>query len=291
MTSHVARETLYCRNCGSHAPEHFCPRCGQETSEHLPTAREFVHEFVLHYFAAEGRLWRTLTALVLHPGRLTIEYLRGRKLAYVLPLRLYLTISIVFFLTLKLASAPATEAVNAQFHRILNDGHSSFTFFDVPLAHVVLNANGSLTCDLPDWLCERIKERVLVSKPELERRLANLPGDLFGHLSGAMFVLLPLFAGFLQLAFMKRTYGEHFLFALHVHSVWFLVLLLLLIPLPLWAQRVLQAYLVIYSVAALHAVYRGSWRRTACAAVLIGSAYAVSLVVAIVLISFGALVL
>jgi hypothetical protein len=45
-----------------------------------------VHEFVLHYFAAEGRLWRTLKALVLHPGRLTIEYLRGHKRQYVLPL-------------------------------------------------------------------------------------------------------------------------------------------------------------------------------------------------------------
>jgi hypothetical protein len=67
-------------------PGQYCPHCGQETNEHLPSAREFLHEFVLHYFAAEGRLWRTLGALVLHPGRLTIEYLRGRKRKYVLPL-------------------------------------------------------------------------------------------------------------------------------------------------------------------------------------------------------------
>jgi uncharacterized OB-fold protein len=82
----VTRATLYCRNCAAYAPDQYCPRCGQETNEHLPSAREFVHEFVLHYFAAEGRLWRTLKALVLHPGRLTIEYLRGHKRQYVLPL-------------------------------------------------------------------------------------------------------------------------------------------------------------------------------------------------------------
>ena len=85
-----ARESPYCRNCGTRAPDQYCPRCGQETNEHLPTAREFVHELILHYFAAEGRLWRTLGALVLHPGRLTLAYMRGRKRRYVLPLRPYL---------------------------------------------------------------------------------------------------------------------------------------------------------------------------------------------------------
>ena len=43
--------------------------------------------------------------MCLHPGRLTIEYLRGRKGVYVLPLRLYLMTSIVFFLLFKLVMA------------------------------------------------------------------------------------------------------------------------------------------------------------------------------------------
>jgi hypothetical protein len=290
MTSHAARGSLDCRNCGAHAPEEFCPRCGQETSEHLPSAWEFVHEFVLHYFAAEGRLWRTLGALVLHPGRLTVEYLKGRKLAYVLPLRLYLTISVVFFLTLKLAVAPAAHIVNAELHRILNDGHSDVTFLDVPHGHAVLHADGSLTCDLPAWLCERIEEKVSVPRAEFERSIADLPSEMFAHLSSAMFVLLPLFAGMLQLAFMKRTYGEHFLFALHVHSFWFLVLLTLLLPLPGWAQLLLQAYMVIYGVMALRVVYRSSWLQTVLKAAAIGACYVASLLVAIILITFGALV-
>jgi hypothetical protein len=256
----------------------------------LSSAWEFVHEFVLHYFAAEGRLWRTLGALVLHPGRLTVEYLKGRKLAYVLPLRLYLTISVVFFLTLKLAVAPAAHIVNAELHRILNDGHSDVTFLDVPHGHAVLHADGSLTCDLPAWLCERIEEKVSVPRAEFERSIADLPSEMFAHLSSAMFVLLPLFAGMLQLAFMKRTYGEHFLFALHVHSFWFLVLLTLLLPLPGWAQLLLQAYMVIYGVMALRVVYRSSWLQTVLKAAAIGACYVASLLVAIILITFGALV-
>ena len=289
MTSRPSRETSHCRNCGAHAPEEFCPRCGQETSEHLPSAWEFVHEFVLHYFAAEGRLWRTLGALVLHPGRLTVEYLKGRKFAYVLPLRLYLTISVVFFLIFKLATASQLHAVSAKFHELMNNGHSTFTITDIPHLTAQLNPDGSITCDMPDRICNRIKQQLSVPKPELERRLENLPTEMYGRLSSAMFVLLPLFACFLKLAFWKRTYGEHFLFALHVHSFYFLLLLLLLLPLPAWAQSSLLAYLVIYSVMALHAVYRSGWLRTALTALLVGAAYVMSLLAAMIVITLVAI--
>lgn len=130
-----------------------------------------MHEFVLHYFAAEGRLGRTMRALVLHPGRLTIEYLRGRKRTYVLPLRLYLTLSIVFFLALKLVTAPAAERVSSAFHRSLNDGHSAFSIVDLGFAKAVRNADGSFSCNLPNWLCNRINERALQPIGELDRRL------------------------------------------------------------------------------------------------------------------------
>ncbi len=208
--SAAARESLNCRNCGVHAPDHYCPRCGQDTKEHPPAFREFVHEFVLHYFAAEGRLWRTLGALVLHPGRLTIEYLRGRKLAYVLPLRLYLTVSVVFFLLLKLAAAPGNVRVVSALHRALNEGPTTFTILELGFGRAVRNADGSFSCDLAKWFCDRIQERVLQQPGELERRMSNLPTELIGHMSTAVFLLLPLFALYLQLAYFRRTYGEHF---------------------------------------------------------------------------------
>jgi hypothetical protein len=249
-----------------------------------------VHEFVLHYFAAEGRLWRTLATLVSHPGKLTNEYLAGRKGKYVLPLRLYLTVSVVFFLLLRLAAAPGTEQVIAGFHRSLNDGHSTITFMDLGFGKAVRNADGSFTCDLPNWVCHRIAEHVMRPPGELERRLSSVPTELFSHLSTAVFLLLPLFAFFLQLAYWKRTYGEHFLFALHLHSFWFLMLLVLLLPLPLWIQVLMQAYLVVYSVMALHSVYKSAWWATVLKALTIGLAYAASLIMATILIGIWVLI-
>jgi hypothetical protein len=255
----------------------------------LPSAREFAHEFALHYFAAEGRLWRTLKALVLHPGRLTIEYLEGRKRKYVLPLRLYLTVSVVFFLLLRL-TAPGAEQLAAAFHRSLNDGHTTFTIMDLGFGRAVRKPDGSFTCDLPKWVCNRITERVIQPPGELERRLSTVPTEVFSHLSTAVFLLLPLFALFLQLAYWKRTYGEHFLFALHLHSFWFLVLLVLLLPLPEWIRIPVQIYPIVYSVVALHSVYASAWWSTALKTLLIGLAYAVSLLTATTLISIGALI-
>ena len=55
----------------------FCPACGQTTALHPPTVGEFVHEFLGHHIAIDGALWRTLAALLLRPGLLTADLLRG----------------------------------------------------------------------------------------------------------------------------------------------------------------------------------------------------------------------
>ena len=57
-----------CRNCGAAAPGAYCPACGQETKRTLPTLREFMREAAGRYVALDGRLWRTLGALLFRPG-------------------------------------------------------------------------------------------------------------------------------------------------------------------------------------------------------------------------------
>lgn len=92
----------HCHNCGAAVDYHYCQVCGQGTQLHVPSASEFIHEFVGHYVAIEGRLWKTVANLLLRPGFLTAEYIAGRRVRYVEPLRVYLTFSIIFFALLKL---------------------------------------------------------------------------------------------------------------------------------------------------------------------------------------------
>ena len=48
---------------------------------------------------ADSRLWRTLAALLFKPGHLTREFLAGRRARYLPPVRLYLVLSVLFFLS------------------------------------------------------------------------------------------------------------------------------------------------------------------------------------------------
>ncbi|AVR99020.1 hypothetical protein C9I28_03230 [Pseudoduganella armeniaca] len=79
----------------------YCHECAEPAHAHPPSAGEFIHEFIGHYVALEGKLWRTVKLLVARPGELTRQYLSGRRVPYLEPLRLYLTLSLVFFALIK----------------------------------------------------------------------------------------------------------------------------------------------------------------------------------------------
>jgi hypothetical protein len=175
------------------------------------------------------------------------------------------------------AIAPANERLIEAFHRDLNDHRRTFSIVDLGVAHAIRKPDGSLDCTLPIWVCAHIEDRVLRPPGELERRFASLTPDLFDHLSEAMFLLLPISAVLLQIAYWRRTYGEHILFALHVHSFWYLVLLLTLIPGPSWVQFPVILYMAGYALTALHAVYPTAWWVTTLKGAAITLAYLTSL--------------
>src|SRR5450755_1752763 len=93
-----------CRNCGAPAPGAFCPSCGQETDTRLPTLRQFMRDATGRLISWDGRLRRTLFALVAKPGFLTREYFDGRRRRYVRPTRLFLAMSVILFAVLRLTA-------------------------------------------------------------------------------------------------------------------------------------------------------------------------------------------
>ena len=86
-----------CQDCAAPISGNYCSNCGQETKIETPTVRQFVHELMDQYVAVEGKLGRTLRVLLTQPGQLTLDYVQGRRQRYVRPLKLYVSISVVFF--------------------------------------------------------------------------------------------------------------------------------------------------------------------------------------------------
>ncbi|MYM29816.1 DUF3667 domain-containing protein [Duganella sp. CY15W] len=103
-----------CANCETPLNGHYCSHCGQEAVLHHASTREFLHEFIGHYVALEGKLWGSLKRLILNPGELTNEYIRGRRVRYVQPLRLYLTFSVLFFALLKFTGGESDGKVDIE---------------------------------------------------------------------------------------------------------------------------------------------------------------------------------
>lgn len=88
-----------CANCGAPLEGKYCASCGQPAHFHRSLGHMF--EEMLHGVAHfDTRAWRTLPMLAFRPGRLTREYVFGRRARYISPLALFLflvfTMYIVF---------------------------------------------------------------------------------------------------------------------------------------------------------------------------------------------------
>jgi hypothetical protein len=87
-----------CLNCGTALNGQYCGHCGQRSSNRLISVWELLRDAFGDLLELDSRLWRTLLPLLLRPGQLTREYLEGRRTRYMPPFRMYLVLSIVFFL-------------------------------------------------------------------------------------------------------------------------------------------------------------------------------------------------
>ncbi len=91
------KEISYCKNCGDIVEKNFCPSCGQESKDLDASFKEFFSELLDEIFSFDSKLFKTIKLLFLNPGYLSIEYLNGKRVKYIKPFRLYLMVSILFF--------------------------------------------------------------------------------------------------------------------------------------------------------------------------------------------------
>src|SRR5258708_2958615 len=177
----------HCRNCGAATLGAYCHACGQSTRERVPTVREFVHEFIGHYVALEGPLWRTLALLLFRPGELTRHYLGGKRASYVLPLRLYLTFSVIL---VALTAWNGTE---------LRLGSESLRFDEKSLTYNV--ARNHVRTGSESAFVRRLSELAALAPEERTKRLRSSVQATLPYVLVALVFLLALA---LKLAYWNR---------------------------------------------------------------------------------------
>lgn len=279
--------------------------------------REFVSEFIGHYVAIEGPLWRTLGLLVFRPGRLTNAYMAGKRVLYTQPLRLFLTMSVILFALLQFGGfsigsdeIAAPRSGKLQFSADVKPVAPSAaaaapagTEYSLPLGYygISYTRTGRVSAlrfdlSLPDTDEPSVAASVMRAVvPNMDQRLQRfyaLPAQekaermtkgFFSRMPYVIFFMVPVMALFLKLLYWGagRRYGEYLLFSLHVNAFAFLVMMLMHAVPAIWGAGVLGLWLLLYVARAMHNVYGGAPLKTAARWLVLVVAYLLALMVAI----------
>src|ERR1043166_8740446 len=100
-----------CLNCGTEVHGNFCSNCGQEAEDQTVAFRLLLSDVAAEVASFDSKLVRTLKPLVFRPGFLTNEYNSGRRAAYLSPLKMYLVMSVLFFLCLGRHHSPDNDVL------------------------------------------------------------------------------------------------------------------------------------------------------------------------------------
>ena len=282
-----------CLNCGAPLAGAFCADCGQRDIPPYPSVRELVVDAAAEFSGWDGRLATSLRDLILRPGMLTREFLEGRRVRYISPLRLYLMASLVYFLLA--AGAPDLKLGSGDKALLGLRVGSTTTHNNPPAAGPERVANTAReSIEKPEILdpaekaaaLEDIRRAPAVLQPLLRRAIEDPRGlkrRLIETMPRMLFILLPIFAGILALFYRGRNYPEHLYFAIHLHAFIFLALLVgqltkyTRIPiLAACASLIALVWIPIYATMAFRRVYGGSLRRTLAKEVAIGVIYSVA---------------
>jgi hypothetical protein len=106
-----------CTNCGDPMPGNFCRMCGQRKVEVRVSLGRMLMEVLDDQFSINSALPRTLGGLIFRPGHLTREYMSGRIARYIPPFRLYLVVSVAFFVALSMLPELRDPLANAGIDR------------------------------------------------------------------------------------------------------------------------------------------------------------------------------
>lgn len=87
-----------CANCATPLRGSYCHQCGQAAHARHDSMRGFIAEGLSDVAQLDSRALLTLRHLLLAPGRMTLDYVSGRRQRYLNPVQLYLLVAALFFL-------------------------------------------------------------------------------------------------------------------------------------------------------------------------------------------------
>ena len=278
-----------CHNCGEEINgKNYCHNCGQPNKEKIISMRSILGDFFSEYFTFDSKFFKSLFPLLFKPGKLTKEYVDGKRVSYILPLRLYLFTTFIFFFVLALGAKLDSSA------QLKNNNKEKPTISRDSLETLLNNDNGVLSPEMKDMIMTnydaalendtaKIKTKGLKLKlveqdisnffkrymQEKYNKVAGLGEggtqifikEMINQIPKVLFFLLPVFALILKLLYVrhKRLYIEHLVFSLHFHTFVFIILMIPVIFTQWWAFAIAFFTINIYLYFSLHNYYEDTY--------------------------------
>lgn len=278
-----------CQNCGSPAGANYCPACGQDSRDHAVSIRLLMRDFAADVFTYDSRFFRSFVPLLFKPGDLTVEYVRGRRVRYIPPLRLYVFVSLLFFFVLSVQ----VNTGLSESDMFNDDGAALPDSTDISLILELADEYPGLAdagASRPSWVAARFAERdslgddrerddgawFRISGEEVSAaEFRSVIEGAVRLVPKAMFLLQPLMAGLLALVYRRsrRRFIEHLVLSLHLHAFMFLAFtVVMLVP---WKPIALVAFawMHVYMFVALRRVFGQGWAKTGIKFLLLTSVY------------------
>ncbi len=255
------REEKECLNCGESLQGRYCHNCGQENIElREPIGRVFLRLFEgLTYF--DSKFFKTSLPLLFKPGYLTRQYLGGKKLSFLNPVKMYFFLSFIYFL-LFFWMGDSSDIIS------LNPSEKTTNVIGVIDTAESNNKSVTFGFEGDNWLSRKvkeIKERARKDGKAVTNELSNLYSS---NIPKLVFLAMPFLALFLKLFYRKRYFIEHLIHAIHLHSfgfVLFIVLLLIGQALPNddeFFSLIGIFIMLLYLVISFKSVYQQKWIKT-----------------------------
>lgn len=239
-----------CANCSTPVSGEFCAHCGQENKVYLRGFHKVLADFLGDLLNFDSRFFGSLWPLFVRPGLLTKEYLAGRRVRFIPPVRMYLFSSLFFFGMVAFWVSSGAIDLDGEFEQeAAADATKEKAAEVVPAAparpdpeddvgveasvgapglgmqirdgKTTINLDGGT--DLLDGAEDRARHNVEKFQKDKDFRRLLIDRGI-GNLPLMMFLLLPIYALLLKLMYIRsgRYYVEHIIYALHTHSFVFL---------------------------------------------------------------------
>ena len=267
-----------CRNCGTQLHGEFCHECGQSSVIVRRPVRELMHDTLGNLLQWDTRLIHTLGKLFFKPGRLSLDWLEGKRMRYTPPFRLYIVASFILFLLFGFSINQGSSGLDS-----VKVGQDSLAEIDKALQEAK---------EAGEWLTSILLQASLEA---LENPAAYVQ-KIVSNLPKAAFLLLPLFALLHMLVDIRqgRYLVDYLIFSLHYHAFAFIlvaciVLTGLISKTAGGVAQILNLAIPVYGVLAFKRFSGQGWVKSTTKAMLVFFAY--STVLSIGLIFFFAAVL